>query len=55
MARYEYSCDACDHHFEIRERISEHEPDIAHTCPACGSEETQQVMSPFLPDTSSKT
>lgn len=55
MSRYEYRCRDCGHGFEIRERISEHEKDSHPTCPECGSEETEQVLTPFYPDTSSKT
>lgn len=55
MARYEYRCEDCGESFEIQERISEHEADASPECPACGSQETEQVMTPFFPDTSDKT
>jgi putative FmdB family regulatory protein len=55
MPRYEYRCHDCDHRFEIHERISEHEEPSTPECPECGSRKTEQVLSPFFPDTSSKT
>lgn len=55
MSRYEYRCHDCDHRFEIRESISEHPRDAHPECPECGSRVTEQVLSPFFPDTSDKT
>jgi putative FmdB family regulatory protein len=33
MPAYEYLCDACDHHFEQRQKMSD---DALDTCPTCG-------------------
>lgn len=55
MARYEYRCEGCGEKFVREERMSEHDSGASPECPECGSTETRQIMSEFIPDTSDKT
>lgn len=54
MARYEYVCLDCEHRFEIRESMSEHDAGASPECPSCESRRTRQLLSPFFANTSRK-
>ena len=41
---YDYACVACDERFDELQRSDAPPP----ACPACGAEETQRLLSPFL-------
>ena len=43
MPTYEYVCRACDHRFEAFQSITE---DPVKTCPKCGKEEVERLISP---------
>lgn len=47
MPTYDYECGACEHAFEIVEKISEYDPKHRPPCPKCGAEEqTYRLFSP---------
>jgi putative FmdB family regulatory protein len=39
MPLYEYQCEACEHRFEVQQRLSE--PPLA-TCPSCGKDRLEK-------------
>jgi len=41
---YDYACTACDERFDELQRSDAPTP----PCPACGAEDTQRLLSPFL-------
>lgn len=43
MPTYEYRCGACDHAFERFQKISD---DPVRTCPECGEDEVERLISP---------
>lgn len=43
MPTYEYRCGACGHAFERFQKISD---DPVRTCPECGEEEAERLISP---------
>ena len=49
MAIYEFECQACGKHFEMRMPISEHDKirQSPPTCPECGRSNTRQVVAEF--------
>jgi putative FmdB family regulatory protein len=53
MPIYEFQCRRCNRSFELRQSLKEHE---AHrpTCPSCGSDDTQPMLSAFFARTSRK-
>ena len=42
MPTYEYRCNACESEFEVEKRMSD---PVQATCPACGSDQTQRLIS----------
>lgn len=42
MPIYEYSCNACGHHLEILQKVSD---PLATDCPACGAAELRKLIS----------
>ncbi|MCC6202696.1 MAG: zinc ribbon domain-containing protein [Gammaproteobacteria bacterium] len=42
MPIYEYSCNACGHHLEIMQKVSD---PLATDCPACGRAELRKLIS----------
>lgn len=42
MAIYEFKCQACDHQFEVMQKMSDPYPTV---CPECGKEELKKLMS----------
>jgi len=42
MPIYEYHCKACDHEFELEQRITE---DPVKKCPACGKHKVRRLIS----------
>jgi putative FmdB family regulatory protein len=54
MAIYEFECQACGKHFEVRMPMSTHEKikESPLACPACGKPVTRQVVSEFACKTS---
>lgn len=53
MPTYEYRCEKCGEEFARIMSISEHDT-AKPTCPKCGSEEVQQLVSHFMTKTSRK-
>lgn len=53
MPTYEYRCRECDERFEQPQRMEDHETAGAR-CPRCGSEDVEQLFSPFFAKTSRK-
>jgi len=53
MPLYEFHCRRCQHDFELRQSLSEHE---AHRpiCPSCGARDTEPLLSTFFARTSHK-
>jgi putative FmdB family regulatory protein len=49
MAVYEYECQACGQRFEVTVPMSQYErlKTEPPACPACGKQQTQQVVSLF--------
>ena len=49
MAVYEYACEACGHRFEVKVPMSQYDRLKAEppACPACGNQQTQQVVALF--------
>ena len=49
MAIYEFECQACGKHFEVRMPISEHDKtrQSPPACPECGKSSTRQVVAEF--------
>ena len=49
MAIYEFQCQACGTHFEMRMPMSTHDEikQSPPACPACGEPATRQVVSEF--------
>ncbi len=49
MAIYEFACQACGKHFDVRLPMSEHDKtkQSPPACPACGKYSTQQVVVEF--------
>ena len=45
MPLYEYACTACDHRFEILQRLGEGADGL--DCPACGAHELEKQLSTF--------
>ena len=43
MPTYEYRCDACGHAFERFQKIND---DPVRTCPDCGEDEVERLISP---------
>lgn len=53
MPIYQYRCQKCAKTFDREEPISEH--DGAHPrCPECGSDQIEQVLTPFFARTAKK-
>lgn len=52
MPLYEYECTACGEQFETL--VSSKKKDETKTCPACGSEKTERMVSTFAVGTASK-
>jgi len=52
MPVYDYVCKQCKKEFEKVLTLEEHEHRV--TCPACGSSDVEQVVTPFFAVTSSK-
>ncbi len=50
MPLYEYRCDACDHRFEILQRLGEGAGGL--TCPSCGGADLEKQFSTFSASTS---
>ena len=42
MPAYDYTCDACEHRFEMVQKFSE---DAIKTCPECGAERARRLIS----------
>jgi putative FmdB family regulatory protein len=42
MPIYEYSCNACGHHLEVLQKLSD---PLATDCPACGAAELRKLIS----------
>ena len=42
MPTYEYKCNACEHHFEAFQSITE---DPVRVCPVCGKEKVERLIS----------
>lgn len=53
MPVYEYHCRSCGEDFSRREKISEHEAEVA-SCPKCGGREAERVISAAYPMTARK-
>jgi putative FmdB family regulatory protein len=56
MAVYEFECQACGKHFEVRVPITEHDRLKAHppACPKCRKRKTRQLISMFSSKAPSK-
>ena len=53
MPVYEFKCKKCGHHFELTEKISQHDKH-KEKCPECGSRSIQNVISPVNVKTAKK-
>lgn len=42
MPKYEYVCEACDHEWEIEQKITD---DKIKVCPECGEEKAKKLIS----------
>ena len=54
MPLYEYECESCKKVFTVALSLREHEEGKL-VCPGCGSKQVQQLISPFIAKTVSKT
>ncbi len=48
MPIYEYHCEQCGSHFEIRTSIKEKEAGLKAECPTCHGQEVQQIINAGL-------
>ncbi|RMF87270.1 MAG: zinc ribbon domain-containing protein [Nitrospinota bacterium] len=46
MPIFEYQCQQCQHRFEVLQRVRQETPSPP-TCPRCGSQEVQRLISRF--------
>jgi putative FmdB family regulatory protein len=53
MPIYDYRCEDCEHEFELRETMSEHES-AKHECPKCGGARLRRVFAGAFVQTSRK-
>lgn len=48
MPLYDFRCKDCQHIFEVKASIKEHEAGLHPTCPQCQGSDVQQVLSAGL-------